>query len=261
MAESTDFVDAFLKDIKEKLTPIAKLELDALLNLKRAHIGSTKSTDNSGVVPEEAGTFRFWDFSYYSNLTKVWTHSFDVKKFSEYFSLERSLEGMMSTFSRLFGLQFCKITADPFSKFGPEHVMTWHPDEIVLSIWEDAINSGDFLGYFMIYIGVSWMFLNCAVDPAIPDSPLYSNHAGYYNLRPGFISLSGERQYPASALFMNLPKPLSNMLGLLKHNDARSLFHEPGHAIHNQTTRTRYAIFHGTTARDFGGIPSIKLEN
>ncbi|KAH8796725.1 hypothetical protein BGZ57DRAFT_864795 [Hyaloscypha finlandica] len=91
----------------------------------------------------------------------------------------------------------------------------------------------------MIYIGVSWMFLNCAVDPAIPDSPLYSNHAGYYNLRPGFISLSGERQYPASALFMNLPKPLSNMLGLLKHNDARSLFHEPGHAIHNQTTRTR----------------------
>jgi metallopeptidase MepB len=43
MAESTDFVNAFLKDIKEKLTPIAKLELDALLNLKRAHIESTKT--------------------------------------------------------------------------------------------------------------------------------------------------------------------------------------------------------------------------
>lgn len=94
MAESTDFVNAFLKDIKEKLTTIAKLELDALLNLKRAHIESTTSTDTSGVVPEEAGTFRFWDFSYYSNLTKVWTHSFDVKEFSEYFSLERSLEGI-----------------------------------------------------------------------------------------------------------------------------------------------------------------------
>ena len=36
----------------------------------------------------------------------------------------------------------------------------------------------------MFYIGVSWMFLNSAVDPAIPDSPLYSDHAGYYNLRP-----------------------------------------------------------------------------
>jgi metallopeptidase MepB len=60
---------------------------------------------------------------------------------------------------------------------------------------------------------------------------------------------------------MNLPKPLPNQPGLLKHNDARSLFHELGHAVHSQTTRTRYAVFHGTTARDFGEIPSIMLEN
>jgi metallopeptidase MepB len=60
---------------------------------------------------------------------------------------------------------------------------------------------------------------------------------------------------------MNLSKPLSKQPGLLKHNDARSLFHELGHAIHSQTTRARYAIFHGITARDFGEIPSIMLEN
>jgi hypothetical protein len=36
----------------------------------------------------------------------------------------------------------------------------------------------------MFYIGVSWMFLNSAVDPAITDSLFYSNHAGHYNLRP-----------------------------------------------------------------------------
>jgi metallopeptidase MepB len=56
----------------------------------------------------------------------------------------------MSTFSRLFGLQFCKITADRFSKFEPEYVMTWHPDVIVFSVWEDAINGGDFLGYLYL---------------------------------------------------------------------------------------------------------------
>jgi metallopeptidase MepB len=108
MAESTDFVNAFLKDIKEKLMPIAKVELDSLLDLKRAHIESTKSKDASGVVPEEAGTFHFWDFSYYGNLTKVRTHSFDEEKFSEYFSLERFLEGMMSTFSRLSAFSFAR---------------------------------------------------------------------------------------------------------------------------------------------------------
>jgi len=60
---------------------------------------------------------------------------------------------------------------------------------------------------------------------------------------------------------MNLLKPLPNQPGLLKHNDARSLFHELGHAIHSQTTRARYAVFHGTHAKDFGEIPSIMLEN
>ena len=60
---------------------------------------------------------------------------------------------------------------------------------------------------------------------------------------------------------MNLPKPLPNQPALLKHNDARSLFHELGHAIHIQTTRTRYSAFHGTTARDFVEIPSIMFEN
>jgi len=60
---------------------------------------------------------------------------------------------------------------------------------------------------------------------------------------------------------MNLLKPVPDQPGLLKHNDARSLFHELGHAIHSQTTRARYAIFHGTHAKDFGEIPSIMLEN
>jgi metallopeptidase MepB len=76
---------------------------------------------------------------------------------------------MMSTFSRLFGLQFCKITPEEFSEFGPDHVMTWHPDVKVFSVWEDAINGGEFLGY--LYLDL------------FPRDNKY-NHAGHYNLRP-----------------------------------------------------------------------------
>ena len=61
-----------------------------------------------------------------------------------------SLAGMMSTFSKLFGLDFCKISAEGFSEFGPDHVMTWHPDVIVFSVWEDAANGGDFLVYLCV---------------------------------------------------------------------------------------------------------------
>jgi metallopeptidase MepB len=130
-----------------------------------------KTTDAADAEGEEAtaATFYHWDFSYYSYPTKVQTHSFDEKKFSKYSSLERSLAGMISTFSKLFGLDFCKISAEDFSVFGPDHVMTWQPDVIVFSVWEDAANGGDFLGYLYL-------------DLFLRDHEY--NHAGHYNLRP-----------------------------------------------------------------------------
>ena len=150
MAESTDFVNSFLNDIKESLTPIARLELNALLELKRADIETTKIAESSEIVPEKTGLFHIWDFNYYSNLIKVRAHSFDEKKFSEYFTLERSLAGMMSTFSRLFGLHFCEITSKQFPEFGRDHAMIWHPDVTVFTVWEDDGSCGEFLGYLYL---------------------------------------------------------------------------------------------------------------
>lgn len=66
-------------------------------------------------------------------------------------------------------LSICKISQEDFSEFGPDHVMTWHPDVIVFSVWEDAANGGDFLGY--LYFDL------------FPRDHKY-NHAGHYNLRP-----------------------------------------------------------------------------
>lgn len=81
----------------------------------------------------------------------------------------------------------------------------------------------------------------------------------------GYVKPSGERHYASSAVVMNLPQPQVDKPTLLAHNDIRSLFHELGHAMHSLSSRTRYAIFHGTArpamARDFVEIPSIMLEN
>lgn len=150
MAESTGFINAFLNNIKESLAPIARLELNALVELKRADVEGMQTTESPEILLEKTGTFHIWDFNYYSNLSKVRTHAFDEKKFSEYFSLEKSLAGMMSTFSRLFGLQFWEITLEQFSEFGRDHVMIWHPDVTVFTVWEDDNNGGEFLGYLYL---------------------------------------------------------------------------------------------------------------
>ena len=150
MAKSTEFVNDFIDDIKGGLTPIAKMELDALKKLKQADIANTNVAKGFVTGIEETAQFHHWDFNYYSNITKIQTHALDEKKFSEYFPFETSLAGMMSTFSRLFGLQFCEISPQHFSEFGAGHLMTWHPEVMVFTVWEDGVNGGDFLGYLYL---------------------------------------------------------------------------------------------------------------
>ncbi|KUJ19679.1 zincin [Mollisia scopiformis] len=247
MAGSTGFVNDFLSGFREKLTMIARKELEALKALKAQNLEETAL--QSGVGTD---TFFTWDYNFYSNISKAQNHSFDEKKFSEYFTLEKSLAGMMTTFSRLFGLQFVEIKPDENSTFGNEHVMTWHDSVSVFTLWEgsedsDACNQGEFVGY--LYLDL------------FPRDHKF-NHAGHYLLQPGYFSEDGEYHYPSSALVMNLPTPQPGKPTLLSHDSTRSLFHELGHAIHNLVSRTQFAIFHGTaTTRDFVEIPSIMLEN
>ena len=61
---------------------------------------------------------------------------------------------------------------------------------------------------------------------------------------------------------MNLSKPTSTKLSLLKAEEIRSFFHELGHAVHCLVSRTKYKVFHGPlTDRDFSEVPNMMLEN
>ncbi|CZR65451.1 related to metallopeptidase MepB [Phialocephala subalpina] len=253
MAASTDFVNDFLNNIREKLTPIAMVQLQALKELKAQVEGEN-----------ENDMFYIWDYNYYTNISKIRTNSFHEKLFSEYFTLEPTLAGMLTTFSQLFGLEFNSITPNQYSNFRPEHVMVWHDSVSLYSVWNDDDGGGDFLGY--LYLDL------------FPRENKY-NHAGHYLLQPvpnplpllissftdtiqGYTKEDGTYYHPSSALVMNLPSSTPHKPTLLSHDSIRSLFHELGHAIHNLGSRTTYATFHGTAcARDFVEIPSIMLEN
>ena len=149
MAKHREFVDEFLDDLRKKLTPIAIQQIDGLLKLKR-----TKLEDENGGKGLDASDpekkFYVWDYSYYNRLSKEKYHTFDDKKFSESFELNHSLEGMMTIFSQIFGLQFIKISPDQYSEFGDNHVMTWHESVSVFTVWDDEATGGEFRGYLYL---------------------------------------------------------------------------------------------------------------
>lgn len=59
----------------------------------------------------------------------------------------------------------------------------------------------------------------------------------------------------------NYSPPSATRPSLLKINEVVSCFHELGHTIHNLTSKTKYARFHGSSVpRDFVEVPSIMLE-
>lgn len=164
MTRPTEKVHEFICDVRERLGPSARKDLEALLTLKRQR----RSLDSAD---EEVSKLHAWDYPFYTHLLKVNNHSFDQKIFSEYFVLEHTLEGMMATFSHLFSLQFHEIHKEHYTQFGSDHLMTWHPDVSVFSVWNADENgrSGEFSGY--LYLDL------------FPRDKKY-NHAGHYALSP-----------------------------------------------------------------------------
>ena len=164
MTRPTEKVYEFIRDARTRLVPSAREDIEALLALKR-------QTESLGSGNEEGSKLHLWDYSFYSHLLKVNNHSFDEKIFSEYFALEQTLKGMMTTFSHLFSLQFLQIHREDDTRFGSDHLMTWYEDISVFSVWNAGQKGakGEFLGY--LYLDL------------FPRDGKY-NHAGHYALSP-----------------------------------------------------------------------------
>lgn len=242
MAKTPEQVNQFLRDLRQRLSPIGTEEASRLVEYKR------RDYEARGLPFD--GNLYLWDVAFYSRVMKEAEYSVDEVEISQYFPVESTLAGVLRIFEEVLGFVFVKLSTEDRARLSPtgkSKDVAWHDDVILYSVWDDEASGGGFCGY--LYLDLH------------PRDNKYGHNANF-NLEPGYIKATGERNYPATALVCNFSKASPTKPALLKHQEVVTLFHELGHGIHDLAARTRYSYFHGTSVvDDFVEAPSQMLEN
>jgi peptidyl-dipeptidase Dcp len=173
-----------------------------------------------------------WDYRYYAEKVRRAKYDLDMEQVKPYLQLDHLREGMFWTAGELYGLGFTKLDGVPV--FDP-----------AMSVYEvkDAAGGHRALWYFDPYsrpikASGAWMEQYRAQEKMdAPVTALVSNNTNFVRPPPG--------------------QPV-----LVSWDDAVTLFHEFGHALHAMTSDVTYPSLAGTNvARDFVEFPSQLNEN
>ena len=174
-----------------------------------------------------AGPLEPWDWRYYSEKRRKALHDLDEAALKPYLSLDAMLAAMFGCATRLFGLEFREIDG-PF----------YHPDVRGWEVTRDGQHIAVFLGDYF----------------ARP-----SKRSGAWCSAMRSQKKLGGDQRPVVVNVCNFAKgdPC-----LLSWDDARTLFHEFGHALHQMLSDVTFGFISGTSvARDFVELPSQLYEH
>ena len=199
--------------------------------LKRAKI---EVADMQAVANSEGKDFKIaaWDWWHYSEKVRKEKYDLDESAIRPYLSLDNVIQGVFNTTNKLWGLNFREIF----------DIDTYHPDA---RIWEVTDKDGSHLAIF------------------IGDYFTRSNKRGgaWMSSFKGQSNLDG-RQRPIVVNVCNFPAPVGDNPSLLSFENAVTLFHEFGHAMHGILTDVTYGSMAGTAGpRDFIELPSQLLEH
>lgn len=186
------------------------------------------------MVQAEGGNFEIapWDWRYYSERRRKAEFDIEESEIKRYLKLENVIEAAFYTASRLFGLTFAPCNDVPL----------YHPD---VRAWDvkDAHERhvGLFLGDYF-------------ARPSKRSGAWMSSFRGQEKL-------AGEIR-PIVVNVMNFSQSPNGAPVLLSFDDARTLFHEFGHALHGLLSDVTYPLIAGTSvSRDFVEFPSQLFEH
>ena len=209
---------------------------DLLIQLWKPALKRAKAevADMQEVADSEGKDFKIaaWDWWHYSEKVRKGKYDLDESAIRPYMSLDNVIKGVFNTTNKLWGLNF-KERFD---------IDLYHPDA---RIWEVTDKDGTYLAMF------------------IGDYFTRSNKRGgaWMSTFKGQSNLDGT-QRPVVVNVCNFPAPVGDNPSLLSFENAVTLFHEFGHAMHGILTNVTYGSMAGTSGpRDFIELPSQLLEH
>lgn len=183
--------------------------------------------DMQRLADKDGVTIAPWDYRYYAEKVRKEKYDLDFNLVKPYMQMEKLREGMMWAAGQLYGLQFEQIHDVPI----------FHPD---VRVWKVLDADGSFVGlwYFDPYArdgkrSGAWMTdYRTQENISGPVAPIVSNNCNFVKGQPG--------------------EPV-----LISWDDADTLFHEFGHALHGLLSKVTYPSQAGTNvARDYVEFPS-----
>jgi peptidyl-dipeptidase Dcp len=176
------------------------------------------------------GPLEPWDWRYYSAIRQAQEHDLDEAALKPYLALDAMLDAAFDVAGRLFGLTFEPIEA-----------ALYHPDARAWEVRRNGESVGVFIGDFF----------------ARPSKRSGAWCTSFRNQR----RLDGAVQ-PIAVNVCNFAKAPAGEPDLLTFDDAHTLFHELGHALHVLLSDVTYEFVSGTSvARDFVELPSQLYEH
>jgi len=187
------------------------------------------------MIKREGGKFKLepWDWWYYTEKIKKEKYDLSDEVTRPYFKIDNVMEGLFYVANRLYGLEFSKRTDIP----------KYHPDVNTFEVKRE----GKHVGILMI-----------------DNYPRAAKRSGAWTgaFRGQSRDRNGKMIYPIVMIVTNSTPPTADKPSLLTSDEASTLFHEFGHALHQLLSNSTYPGVSGTSVpRDFVELPSQIMEH
>lgn len=228
------FADYKLSDRMAK-TPQAAYDL--LMTIWDAALPQAKRErdEMQAIIDAEGGNFQLeaWDWWYYAEKLRKQKYNLDDSELMPYFTLDNTRKGSLMVAEKLFGIKFRKV--EGLEKYNPS-----------VETWECLDADGSHLAYF---------YTDCFVRATKRQGAWMTNFTDAYDF-------GGQSQRPVIVNVCNFSVPTESTPCLLSIDDARTVFHEFGHALHGMLTKCHYPTVSGTAVpNDFVEMCSQIMEH